>query len=146
MRAEKEALCILTDNFRPIPFRKGTEEIPIYSVQSLVDTLRELAGREPRVVILDRRNGPQLFVALAGKWGAVEAYLDPDRNRGWAATPAVPYISEDLWITSEGEPSLFKAAWAMPVDDVIQLAAYVTEHGELPNNVVWTDFHGERLQ
>jgi hypothetical protein len=33
----------------------------------------------------------------------------------------------------------------MPVAEVIQLAAYIVEHNELPQTVEWVDLKGQRL-
>lgn len=142
---EREALCTLIDNFEPIPFRKGGEETRIYSVQELVQSLRELAVREPRVVILKKPNGLKLFIGFNGRWAAVEAYPDSNSICGWAATPSVPHSTEDMWITSEGEPSLFDAAWVMPVQEVIDIVTDVAEHSRLPGSVAWVNPQGERL-
>jgi hypothetical protein len=146
MSTHSEPLCVLTDNLRPVPFRQGGEEVAMYSVEQLVEALHNFAAQKPRVLIFVKRDAPQLFIGLAGELGAVEAYPDPSSGRSWSATPAVPYSSEDLWITSEGEPSLFDAAAAMPVEDVIEIVAYVAEHGELPDSVAWINAKGERLR
>jgi hypothetical protein len=47
MTSERE-LCTLTDELRPVPFRQGGEETPIFSIEQLVEALTEFAGQEPR--------------------------------------------------------------------------------------------------
>jgi hypothetical protein len=145
MAVGNEPLCILTDNLRPAPFRQGGEEMPMYSVQQLVETLRKFAAEKPRTMILRKRSGPQVFIGLSGELGAVDIYPQPSTHRSWLAKPKTPYTSEDVWITSEGEPE-WHPAWAMmPVADVIQIVAYIVEHDELPDTVEWVNLKGERL-
>jgi hypothetical protein len=146
MPAESEPLCILVDSLRPIPFREGGEEMPIYSSKQLVETLRNFSSQKPRVLIFGKRNAPTLFIGIPGKLAAVEAYPDPPSGRSWSATPVTPYSSQDMWVTSEGEPSLFKAAWIMPIEDVIGIVAHVAEHDDLPDTVAWINLKGERLR
>jgi hypothetical protein len=146
MPTNEKPLWYLTDNLRPIPFREGGEEAPIHSVQQLINALRNFAAQKPRVLILTKKDGPQLFIGLAGELAGVRVYPHPPSGRSWSATPKMPYSSEDLWITSEGEPSLFDAATAMPVDDVIAIVAHVVEHGDLPDSVAWINHKGEQLR
>jgi len=146
MAVDNEPLGILTDNLRPIPFRQGGEETPIYSVQQLVETLRKFAAQKPRVMILAMLNGPQIFIGLAGELAEIDLYPQPSTHRSWSAKPKTAYSSEDVWITSEGEPA-WHPAWAMmPVADVILLVAYIVEHNELPDTVEWVNLKGQRLR
>jgi hypothetical protein len=141
-----EPLWRLVDGLQPVPFRIGGEEVPIRSVQQLVEALRKFAAQKPRVLILTKRNGPQMFIGLAGKLAAVHIYPVPSNHRSWFASSDTAYSSEELWITSEGEPSWFPAAGAMPVETVIQLVAHVVEHDELPGKVKWVKVNGQVLQ
>src|SRR5215471_12280337 len=111
MSTQSDPLCVLTDNLRPVPFRQGGEELPTHSVEQLVDTLRKFASQEPRVMILGKRNGPQMFIGLGGQLAAIDLYPQPSTHRSWFAKPKVSYSSEDVWVTSEGEPCSFPA-WA----------------------------------
>ena len=36
----------------------------MHSVEQLVDTLRRFAAQKPRVMILGKRNGPQMFIGV----------------------------------------------------------------------------------
>ncbi len=146
MLTQGEPLCILTDNLRPIPFRKGGEEMPIYSTQQLVETLHSFAAQKPRVLIFSKRNAPTLFIGMNGKLAAVEAYLDPPSGRSWSATPEWRCSLEDMWVTSEGEPSLFEAPCIMPSEELIEIVVHVAEHGDLPDTVAWINLRGERLR
>jgi hypothetical protein len=146
MMNDNEPLCILVDTFRPVPFREGGEEMPIYSIRQLVETLDAYSSQKPRVLIFGKRNAPTLFIGINGKLAAVEAYPAPASGRSWSATPETPYSSQDMWVTSEGEPSLFKAAWIMPIEDVIGIVAHVVEHGDLPDTVAWINLKGESFR
>jgi hypothetical protein len=145
MTVKNEPLCILVDSLRPIPFREGGEEMPIYSIQELVQTLRNFSAQKPRVLIFGKRNAPTLFIGIEGNLAAVEAYPDPASGRSWSATPKTRISSHDMWVTSEGEPSLFRAASIMPIEDVIGIVSHVAEHGELPGTVQWINLKGENL-
>src|SRR5262245_40367595 len=126
MPTQNDPLCILVDSLRPIPFRTGRERTLIYSVQQLVDTLREFAAQKPRVLILStRKTGPTLFISLSGELASIDLYPQPETHRSWAPKPMTPYSSEDFWITSEGEPCLFPAWAMMPVADVIRLITHI---------------------
>jgi len=141
-----ERLCVLVDSLRPIPFRNGGEEVSIYSVQQLRQTLRSFAAQKPRVLIFGKENAPTLFIGINGKLAAIEAYPDPRTGRSWSATPEKPHSAEDMWVTSEGEPSTFKAAWVMPIEDMIEIVVHVSQHGSLPKTIAWINHKGERLQ
>jgi hypothetical protein len=145
MTAQRE-VCTLTDNLRPVPFRQGGEETLIFSPEQLVTTLRSFAIQEPRVLIISKPGGPQLFLGLAGKLASVRTYPDPAKGRAWSAKPKTSFSAEDVWITSEGEPSWFEASAMMPVADAIQIVAYIVEHNELPNTVYWENLRGERIR
>jgi Immunity protein Imm1 len=138
-------LCELTDNLRPIPFRKGEKTVSIRSIRHFVEVIQNLALRKPRMVILAIPTGPQLFIGLAGKVAAVRAYPNPPSGRSWSAIPDSRYSSEDLWVTSEGEPSKFRADCVMPLDDVIAIVSYVLEHRDLPDTVSWINVKGEKF-
>lgn len=146
MSTENERLCVLTDCLRPVPFRNGGEEMPMHSVEQLVDTLRKFTTQKPRVLNIDMPNGrPQLVIGMSGVLGAVDVYPFFSTDRSWFARPLTPYSSEDFWITDEGEPS-WHPAWAMmPVADVIQIVAYIVGHNELPDTVEWVNLKGQRL-
>jgi hypothetical protein len=119
--------------------------MPIYAIEQLGETLRTYSSRKPRVLIFTKPNAPQLFIGIQGKEAAVEAYPDPPSGRSWSATPEAPYSSQDMWVTSEGEPTVFKAAWIMTIEDVIGIVAHVAELGVLPDTVAWINLKGERL-
>jgi hypothetical protein len=146
MAVDNEPLWILTDNLRPVPFREGGEEMPIYSVQQLVETLRNFATQKPRVLILTRQDGVQLFIGMSGKLAGVRVYPDAPTGRSWSATPETTYSSEDLWVTSEGEPSLFDADCVMPIEEVIDIVTSTVEHDKLPDTVKWINARGEVLR
>lgn len=145
MSAQNETLCILVDSLRPIPYRKGEEEMPMHSVEELVNSLIKFAADKPRVMILGKRNGPTISIGLGGKLAAIDVYPFLSMGRAWFGKPKTPYSSEDFWITSEGEPTWFPAWAMMPVADVIQIVAYIVEHDELPDTVEWVNLKGQRL-
>lgn len=146
MPTKNDPLCVLTDSLRPIPFRKGGENMPMYSVEQLVDTLSKFAARKPRVMILGTQNGPTICVGLGGALAAIDLYPQAATGRSWFAKPRTPYSSEDFWITSEGEPTWHPAWSMMPVADVIQLVAHIVGHNELPDAVEWVNLKGQRLR
>ena len=145
MCTQSDPMCILTDNLRPVPFRQGGEEIPLHSVKQLMQALRKFTAQQPRVMILDKRSGPQMFIGLRNDLAAMNLYVRPGSHRPWFARPNKSYSSEDAWITSEGEPCWFPSWAMMPVDDVIQLAAYIVERNELPHTVQWVNLKGQQL-
>jgi hypothetical protein len=119
----------------------------IYSVEQLMDTLRNFAAQEPRVLIVDMPKGrPQLCIGMSKGLGAVEIYPFLSTGRSWFARPKTPYSAEDFWITSEGEPSWFPAWSMMPVADVIQIVAYIVAHKEWPDTVEWVNLKGQQLR
>lgn len=145
MLTQDEPLWFLTDNIRPVPFRTGGEEIPIRSAEQLIEALRAFAASEPRVLILAKHEGPQLFIGLHGELAAVNVYPQPTTGKSWFGKAKTLYSSDDLWITSEGEPTLFKSWSAMPTEDVIQILAYIVKHDELPETVEWMNYRSEYI-
>jgi hypothetical protein len=83
---------------------------------------------------------------MSGALAAVDVYPFFSSGRSWFARPQTPYSSEDFWITDEGEPSWFPAWAMMPVNDVIQIVAYIVGHNELPDTVEWMDLQGRLLR
>lgn len=146
MANQNEPLCILTDCLRPVSLRKGGEEIPIHSIQQLVDTLRKFTLEKPRVLNIGMPKGrPQLVIGMSWDLAAVDLYPFFSTGRSWFAKPQVRYSSKDMWITDEGEPSWFPGWAMMPVGDVIQFVAYIVEHNDLPDKSEWVNLNGQRL-
>jgi hypothetical protein len=145
MISQNEPVCFVTDNLRPIPNRNGTEYMSIYSIEDLVKSLLSFAKQKPRVLIVSKKNGPTLFVGLSGELASVDLYPEASTHRSWFPKPKDSDSSEDIWITSEGEPSWFPAWSMMPVRNVIAMVAYMVEHDELPDSVEWMNLKGQRL-
>lgn len=119
---------------------------PVYSVEQLSELLHNFAQQEPRVLILEvPSNGAQFFIGMSKGLGGIRVY--PFRSTGycWSAKPNKTYSTSDFWITCEGEPSLFRAAYMMPILDIIQMIVYIVENDDLPNEPDWVNLQGERL-
>ena len=142
-------LCVVVDNFKPVPYRDGSEDMYPNTVSQLVAILRSFVPEKPRELILGdpgEPDGTTIFVGIGGGLAGVDVYPRPSKWRSWRAKPKASYSTEEVWFVSEGESNSFDADSLMPPEDAIRIVAYIVVHKELPDWVDWIDAHGNRIR
>jgi hypothetical protein len=146
MSSQGQLVCTFTDGSRPLPYGGKYESMPVYSVLRLVELLRGLVVRQPRVVVLDVPDGPGIYIGIGGPLAAVEVYPDPTpppgEHRSWTAQARTAHASEGREFVLERLQHEYPASSLMPAEEVIGIVAHVVEHRELPSTHLWLSPQG----
>jgi hypothetical protein len=152
MRPEPEPLCTLVDTTIDYTTDEGFlpyEPGEVYSVEELVGHLRAAAGREPHIQHVDLPGRIRVVVAIGGPLAAVYLcpLIDPGRyrpnqTRSWRPVPAGRYATEEISFPRLDSEWNVSPDRLLPVEEVIQIAAYLAEHRDLPDTHRWVDALG----
>jgi hypothetical protein len=122
----------LIDEYEPSRSTDERASIPIHSELRLRSELRRLAGMKPRLVQLVSSEGEMLALALCGAvamayWSEGPCVL---RNR---VVRALDLVADDpSGLLYRGHQLILEAEAVFPLEDVIELAAFVYNYQQLP--------------
>lgn len=136
MTTNQNSIWVLTDRYGSQYGDHVFPTVSIISASQLNVALEELATQEPRLVMLESRDGFRVCLALGGPHAAMDVF-GSEKGVTVSAITDAPQATEEMYFVGDWQPAPYSPHNLLAVSDVIAAAVELYQTRQLPQRVKW---------